>query len=224
MASRPRRTTIRALPPALRSSGFCTLYSNEMHGKRLHARATSMSCDCERPSRSLSRLSSSMFMTSKTSSTFIFLALSIKGCVKCGSCSSGLELEVVAWTIICESSMAKSAGVSQPQDEMTSTRPCSSLTAWSRMKRWSDAKSVVMGVRLKCALSSSWALVCGSVSLSFSTFMPKDCASPRRVASSPERTGTASNSEAAHKMSNRPRRLVFSFTVLEKVSMVVCLM
>mmetsp|Transcript_112262 Transcript_112262/g.317544 ORF Transcript_112262/g.317544 Transcript_112262/m.317544 type:complete len:225 (+) Transcript_112262:436-1110(+) len=224
MASLPSFTTMRALPLTVRASLFWTLYSREMQGKRLHARATSMSWDCERPSKSSFRASSSMFMTSKTSSTFFFLALSMNSLLKCGSCMSGLAFEDDACTIICESSMAKSAGVSQPQEEMTSTRPCSSRTACSRMKRWSEARSVVMAVRLKWALSSSWALVCGSLSFSFSTLTCRLWASERSAASSPERTGTASNSEAAQRMSRSPRRFVLSLTQREKVSMVVCRM
>mmetsp|Transcript_146031 Transcript_146031/g.364124 ORF Transcript_146031/g.364124 Transcript_146031/m.364124 type:complete len:216 (+) Transcript_146031:344-991(+) len=215
---------MRALPPVFSASAFCTLYSNEMQGKRLHARATSISWDCDKPPRSEVLASSSMFMTSKTSSTFIFFALSTSACEKCGSCISGLELDVVACTIICDSSIENSAGVSQPHEEMTSTRPCRSLTACSKMNRWSEDKSVVIGVRLKWAFRSSCAFVCGSFNLSFSTFIPRDCAKPRSVASSPARTGTASNSDAAQRMSTRPRRLVPSLTHLENVSMVVCRM
>mmetsp|Transcript_29704 Transcript_29704/g.63182 ORF Transcript_29704/g.63182 Transcript_29704/m.63182 type:complete len:216 (-) Transcript_29704:4172-4819(-) len=215
---------MRALEPTFRASAFCTLYSKEMQGKRLQPRATSMSCDCERPLKSFDLASSSMFITSKTSSTFIFFAFSIRAASKCGSCMSGLALVEVACTIICESSMEKRAGWSQPQEEITSTRPWSSRTACSRMNRWSWERSVVMGVRLKWAVSSNCALVCGSFSLSFSTLMPRDCAKPLRVASSPARTGTASNSEAAQRISKSPLRFVFSFTHLEKVSMVVCRM
>mmetsp|Transcript_60356 Transcript_60356/g.160605 ORF Transcript_60356/g.160605 Transcript_60356/m.160605 type:complete len:225 (+) Transcript_60356:292-966(+) len=221
MPSRPRRTTMRALPPVFKASEFCILYSREMHGKRLHARATSIRSLSWSALKSLPRGPSSMFMTSNTSSTFMPLALSTRACVKWGSCIRGLEFDVVAWTIICDSSMENSAGVSHPHEEMTSTRPCSRRTAWSRMNRWSDERSVVMGVRLKWALSRSCALVCGSVSLSLSTLMPRDCARPRSVASSPERTGTLSNSDAAQRMSINPRLLVSSLTHLENVSMVV---
>eukprot|EP00438_Fugacium_kawagutii_P013502 Skav208895 [mRNA] locus=scaffold270:472535:473392:+ [translate_table: standard] len=74
-----------------------------------------------------------MLMTSKMSSTFIFFALSTMPGEKCGNCIRGLEVDVVACTIICDSSMADKAGVSQPQEEMTSTRPCSNRTACSKM-------------------------------------------------------------------------------------------
>ena len=52
---------------------------------------------------------SSAFMTSKMSSRPPFFAFSTTAFVKCGSCRSGLPLFVMAWTLICDSSIASSA-------------------------------------------------------------------------------------------------------------------
>jgi hypothetical protein len=83
--------------------------------------------------------------------------------VKCGICISGESLSHRPCVIICDNSIAASAGLSHPLLEITSTIACTMRRLSSNTTFWSRCMSRPRDVREKCDCSSMLALVWASV-------------------------------------------------------------
>uniref|UniRef100_A0A2M3ZQM0 Putative secreted peptide n=1 Tax=Anopheles braziliensis TaxID=58242 RepID=A0A2M3ZQM0_9DIPT len=119
----------------------------------------------------------------------------------------------MACVIICASSMAATAGDSQPLDDNTSTHACTSRIALPRICSVSPCSSAPSCNRERCACSSKFVLMCGSLNFGAVPFGPVSllgsrAARLRSMLSSWWRTIRSSYSAADEMISSRPRIFV----------------
>mmetsp|Transcript_33244 Transcript_33244/g.87075 ORF Transcript_33244/g.87075 Transcript_33244/m.87075 type:complete len:236 (+) Transcript_33244:652-1359(+) len=207
--------------PACTSSASSTLYSSSTLGYRLQNCATSFNSAGD-ICRIASRSASSSSVKSNTVSTSFSAARLSRSGVMCGICFRYESLAHVAWTTICDSSIAARAADSHELVERTSTM------AWISRKiprsttfksSWNSAESCN---RWKCACRRSSALVWGSLNRAFfGNLIGSRLDNFRRTTSSLWRMGMVANSFDADSISSRCLILVLAVSKREKSSIVV---
>mmetsp|Transcript_22448 Transcript_22448/g.74410 ORF Transcript_22448/g.74410 Transcript_22448/m.74410 type:complete len:264 (+) Transcript_22448:189-980(+) len=149
--------------PATTPSASSTAYCNSTFGKSLHHSATSAISAGPR-ARILSRTSSSRSRTSKAVSS-VAPAAAARASVSpstCGIWRSDASSCQRPWTTIWQSSMAWSAGASQPLLETTSTNAWRSVMEAATAPSRSARSSAERGTREKWDCSSRFALAWGA--------------------------------------------------------------